>query len=113
MRGIWFGIANTLPPLAIPLPNQFWIAGESFGCRQLYRIQITPVAIFSTKRWNPAFSRNTRSCDNENTHNLKSTSDDDFQVGYYRILPSIEQLILPLLCRLARLRSMNNPEIKS
>ena len=69
MRGIRFGIGNMAARLAIPLPNQFRITRESFVCRQLYRIQIAPVAIFSTKCWNPAFSRNTRTRDNENTHN--------------------------------------------
>ena len=68
MRGIRFGIGNTAAPLAIPLPNQFRITRESFVCRQLYRIQIAPVAIFATKGWNPAFRGNTRPCYNENTH---------------------------------------------
>src|SRR4029453_8568518 len=103
MRGIWLCIANTVAPLAIPLPNQFRISSESFGCRQLYRVQIAPVAIFSAKRWNPAFSRNTRTGNNENTPNLRSTSSGDFQVGCYRLSPSMGQLMLPLPCRLARL----------
>src|SRR5262249_43060621 len=80
VRGIWLCVANPVAPLAVPLPNQFRVARESFRCRQLYRIQIAPVAIFSTKRWNPAFSRNTRTRNNENTHHLRSMSGGDFQV---------------------------------
>jgi hypothetical protein len=81
MSGIWLRIANALPPLAIPFPNQLRIALERFRCRQLYRIQIAPVAIFATKCWNPAFSRNTRSCYNEDAHQIRSANDADFQVG--------------------------------
>jgi len=68
-------IANSVAPLAIPLPDQFRVAREGFGCRQLYRIQIAPVAIFSTERWNPAFSRNTRACKNENTSIMHLSED--------------------------------------
>jgi hypothetical protein len=35
MRGIRLSAANTLSPLAIPLPNEFRIARKRFRCRQL------------------------------------------------------------------------------
>jgi hypothetical protein len=80
VRGIGSRVANTLAPLTIPLPNQVRIARERFRRRQLYRIQIAPVTVFSTERWNPTFSRNTGTCQNENTHAGRSISSTEFQV---------------------------------
>jgi hypothetical protein len=56
MTGIRSGVANMPAALTIPFPNQARIARERFRGRQLYRIQIAPVAIFATKGWNSAFS---------------------------------------------------------
>jgi hypothetical protein len=94
MRGIWFRVANTVAPLAIPLPNQFRVARESFRCRQLYRIQIAPVAIFSTKRWNPAFSRNTRTRYNKNTHDIRSIKQQRFPSPSLQNLPVVTTSML-------------------
>src|SRR5438309_745470 len=68
MGGIRFRVANALPTLAIPFPNQFRIARECFGRCQLCRIKIPPVTVFAAKSWNTALSRNACACNDENTH---------------------------------------------
>ena len=68
MRSIWLRLANALPSLAIPLPNQFRITRESLRRRQLCRIEVSPVTILATKSRDPAFGGNPRACNYENAH---------------------------------------------
>src|SRR3954471_9564797 len=65
MRGVRLRIANALPALAIPIPNQLRIATEPLRCRQLWRIKIPPVTFLSTKSRNAAFSGNTSAGEDE------------------------------------------------
>jgi len=74
-------IADALPALAIPFPNQFRIARESFRRRQLCRIKVPPVTVFATKSRDSAFGGNASACQNEKTHNVRSTGNDDFQIA--------------------------------
>src|SRR5438034_3098906 len=62
MRSIWLRLANALPSLAIPLPNQFRITRESLRRRQLCRIEVSPVTILATESWDATLSRNARAC---------------------------------------------------
>src|SRR6266566_5274746 len=67
MRSIWLRLANALPSLAIPLPNQFRITRESLRRRQLCRIEVSPVTILATESWDATLSRNARACNNKNS----------------------------------------------
>ena len=87
-------------------PNQFRIARERFRCRKFCRIKISPIAVLSTKSRDAAFSRNTRAGENENTHNLKSRGNGDFQI-VIRQTSALRDLMLPAHARLATLAPMS------
>src|SRR6266516_3336059 len=68
VRCIWLRVADALPALAIPFPNQSWIAHESFRRCQLCRIEVPPATVLSAIGRNSALSGNARASDYKNTH---------------------------------------------
>ena len=53
-------VADALPALAIPFPDQFRIALKRFRCGQLCRIKVPPVTVLAAKSWDAAFSGHAR-----------------------------------------------------
>src|SRR5437899_1584354 len=80
MRSVRLRIANALPALAIPFPNQFRIARECLRRRKLCRIKIPPVTVLAAKRRDAALSRNTRAGQNKKTHNARSKRNSGSQI---------------------------------
>ncbi len=68
VRCIRLRVADALPPLAIPFPNQLWIARKRFRRGQLCRIKISPVTVLAAKCGDTALSGNAGACDNKNSH---------------------------------------------
>jgi hypothetical protein len=62
VRCIRLRVADALPPLAIPFPNEFRIARERFRRCQLCRIEVSPVTVLAAKCGDTALSRNAGAC---------------------------------------------------
>lgn len=80
VRGVRLRLADPLPPLAIPVPNELRIARECFRRCKFGRIKIPPVTLLTAKSRDAALRRNTGASQNEDSHNLKSTGNGDFQI---------------------------------
>ncbi len=105
VRCIWLCVPDAVPALAVPFPNKFRISRKCFRFCQLCRIEVSPVAVLSTKGRNSAFSRNAGAGENENTHNLRSIGAGDFQVSRYTLLASFRYLMLPIAVLACQTRS--------
>jgi hypothetical protein len=105
VRCVRLRVADPVPPFAIPFPNKFRISRECFRCCQSCRIEVSPVAVLSTKGRNSAFSRNAGAGENENTHNIRSIGGGDFQVSRYTLLASFRYLMLPIAVLACQTRS--------
>src|SRR5881398_2671675 len=81
MCGVRLRVADALPALAIPIPDELRIARESIRRRQFCRIEISPIAVLATKSWDAAFSGNTRASENENPHGIRSATSGAFQLA--------------------------------
>ena len=102
-------VANALPALAIPIPDELRIARESFRRRQFCRIEIAPIAIFTPKCRDAALGRNARASENKDAHEI----DNHYSAGETPAAPQARclcydysQLIWrPLFCSSSQLIS--------
>ena len=92
--------------------TSFGSRANASGVASLCRIEVSPVAVLSTKGRNSAFSRNARAGQNENTHNVRSMKQRRFPSRPLQNAGVVSILNVATAVLACQTRAMNRPQKK-